>query len=232
MDFVTIEVKERAERGSAKVARQRRAGWIPGVLYGLGRPNLPLLVQDSELARFFRSGGRLVELRMADKTRAAILREVQVHPVSDEILHVDFVRVDKDAEVDDFVPIVFKGRAKGAAQGGVFQALTSEVHVRCRPLDLPKEIVYDVTPMELNTDLRAKDVPLPPSVKLLTNPDDLIAHVVAPKVAAPVAEAGAEGVAAAEPELIRKPAAATEEGEEPAKGGKAEKAEKPEKKGK
>jgi large subunit ribosomal protein L25 len=210
MEFVQIEVKPRPEQGTGKVRRLRRDGQVPAVLYGLQRPNMPLTVPLAELDRFLRSGSRLVELKLEDKTRAAILREVQHDPVTDEILHVDFVRVDKDVEVEDRVPIVYKGRPKGTATGGIFQAVANEVLVRCRPLDLPREIVYDVGPMELHAALHAKDLPLPANVQLLTPGDDLLAHVVTPKVELPPTPV-AEGEAVAEPELIRKPAEAAEE---------------------
>jgi large subunit ribosomal protein L25 len=231
MEFIQIEVKERPERGTRTSRRLRKEGTVPAVLYGLGRPNLALTIAGTELERFVRTGSRLVELKLQDKTRAAILREVQHDPVTDEVLHVDFVRVDKDAEIDDRVPLVYKGRPKGVATGGVFQAITNEISVRCRPLDLPRELVIEVTEMQLHDVIYAKDVRLPDGVRLLTPPEHLLCHVVTPKVEAPpeTAAAPAEG---AEPELIRK-APTAEAGEEEGKGekgaGKAEKAEKPEK---
>ena len=220
MEFVQIAVKPRPNQGSSVARRLRRDGQVPGVLYGLQRPNMPLTIPLAELDRFLKSGSRLVELRLEDKTRAAIVREVQHDPVTEEILHVDFVRVDKDVAVEDRVPIVWKGRPKGTSQGGIFQAIVNEVRVSCRPLDLPREIVVDVTPLELGSAVHAKDLALPQNVTLLTHGDELLAHVVMPKVEAAPA-AAAEGEAVAEPELIRKPAEAPdEEGEAKPEGKK------------
>jgi large subunit ribosomal protein L25 len=227
MEFIQIAVQQRAERGTTMSRRLRQGGLVPAVLYGLDRPNLAISVPGVELTRFLRTGSRLVELKLEDKTRAAILREVQQDPVTDEILHVDFVRVDKDKEVDDRVPVVIKGRAKGVGQGGVFQALLADVHLRCRPLDLPKEIVVDVSELALNEAIHVKDLKLPAEVKLLTNGEMLVAHVIPPKLE--VAAEVAPGEAAAEPELIRKAPAPGEEGEEAPAAGKGEKAEKAEK---
>jgi large subunit ribosomal protein L25 len=232
MEFIQLEVEERKSLGTAKARSLRGSGKIPAVLYGLGRPNLSLTLSEHELEKFLRTGNRLVELKLSDKTRAAILREVQHDPVTDAVLHVDFVRVDKDKEVDDRVPIVWKGRPKGTSTGGVFQAIHNEIRVRCRPADLPREIVVEVTPLELDQALFAKDIPLPPNVKLLTDANDLLCHVVKPKLEV-VPEAAAP-VEAAEPELIRKaPVAGEEEGAEGAEKGAAKgekaagKAEKP-----
>jgi large subunit ribosomal protein L25 len=217
MEFVQITVEERPETGSRRMRVLRGRGLVPAVLYGQGKKTLSLTVAERELERFSRTGSRLVELRLKDQARLAIVREVQHDPVTDLVLHVDFVRVDRDKPIEASVPVAYKGRAKGATTGGIFQALVNDLRVRCRPTDLPRELAIDVTAMEVGHSLHAKDIAMPPGVVLVEDPESLIAHVVLPKievVATPVAE-GAEA-APAEPELIRKSAAAPEEGEEAA----------------
>jgi large subunit ribosomal protein L25 len=214
MEFIQIEVQKREALGSHAARRMRREGFVPGMLYGEQRPNLGLMVPAAELERFVRTGSRLVELRMADKTRTAILREIQHDAITDQVLHVDFLRVDKDHEVEDHVPIVYKGRPKGVAEGGIFQALHDQILVRCRPADLPRAITLEVTEMSIGSNLVAGDVPLPERVTLLSAKDELLAHVIVPRVAAEAPAAGEEGVAA-EPEVIRRAGAeAEEEGKE------------------
>lgn len=244
MDFLQIEVARREKVGTSHNSRLRRDGGVPVVLYGLKKETLALAMKERDLQTFLRSGNRLVELKLAGGTRTAILREVQFDPISDAVLHVDFVRVDKDQEIQDTVPVIFKGRAKGAGEGGVFQPLRDHVEVRSRPADLPREIVIEVDHLGLHDGIHARDVKLPDGVKLVTPPAALLCVVTTVKVEA-VAATPAEG-APAEPELIGKKEAA-EEGEEaaagekkaegkpgekaPAAGAKPEKAEKkPEKK--
>jgi large subunit ribosomal protein L25 len=235
MDFLQIEVNRREKVGSNHNFRLRRDGGVPVVLYGLKKETLPLSMKDKDLQTFLRSGNRLVELKLAGVTRTAILREVQYDPISDAVLHVDFVRVDKDQEIEDTVPVIFKGRPKGAGEGGVFQPLRDHIEVRSRPADLPKEIVIEVEHLGLHDGIHARDVKLPAGVKLVTPAAALLCVVTTVKVEAVAAPV--EG-AVAEPELIGRKVEA-EEGEEGAAGEKkpegkagdkaADKAAKPEK---
>ena len=217
MDFLQIEVNRREKVGTSHNLRLRRDGGVPVVLYGLKKETLALAMKDRDLQTFLRSGNRLVELKLAGVTRTAILREVQYDPISDAVLHVDFVRVDKEQEIQDTVPVIFKGRPKGAGEGGVFQPLRDHIEVRSRPADLPREIVLEVEHLGLHDGIHARDVKLPAGVKLVTPPAALLCVVTTVKVEA-VAAAPAEG-APAEPELIGKKEAA-EEGEEAAAGEK------------
>ena len=157
MEFIQIEVREREERGTAAMNRIRRSGGVPAVLYGLQRRNLPLTIPSRELARFITSGSHLVELKMGEETRDAILREVQQDPLTDEILHVDLVRVDKDRRLDDHVSIRYKGTAAGTREGGLFQPLMDTLAVTARPRDLPEEILLDAlarcTPVHITAGL-------------------------------------------------------------------------------
>ncbi|MHC5012136.1 MAG: 50S ribosomal protein L25 [Planctomycetota bacterium] len=219
MEFIQIEVQAREARGKANMRRLRRSGTVPGVLYGLNRRNLPLSVPDAELRRFLKTGSHLVELRMGDQTRPAILRELQMDPLSEDILHVDFVRVDADTEVQDHIPVVFKGTAIGATQGGLFQRVAETLHLSARPRDIPQEIVIDIAALGVGDAIYAKDVDLPSGVSLAQSPDDMVAHVVVLREAA-VAEPEEEGEPkAAEPEVIGKPAEAEAEEAQSAEGG-------------
>lgn len=209
MDFLQIPVTKREKIGSGHALRLRQQGQVPAVLYGLKKDTLPLTVGEGDLGRFLRSGGRLVELKLGETARTAILREVQYDPLTDAVLHVDFVRVDKDQAIEDKVPVVYKGRAKGTAEGGIFQAVRDSLLVAARPADLPREIVVEVDHLAVHQGIHAGEVKLPAGVTLKTPPQALICTVITVKVeAAPAAPA--EG--AAEPELIgKKPAAEGEE---------------------
>jgi large subunit ribosomal protein L25 len=211
MDFVQLEVTPREKLGSGQAKRLRRDGRVPMVLYGLKKNALSLTVPLRELDKFLRTGNRLVDLKLGGDTRTAILREVQWDPTTDDILHVDFLRVDKDQEIEDSVPVVFRGRAKGAAEGGVFQPLRSTLDVACRPADLPKEIVIDVEHLGVHESIHAGEVKLPTGVKLRGAPGLVMCVVAVVKVEA-AAATPAEG-APAEPELIGR-AAKDEEGAE------------------
>lgn len=184
MEFFQIEVTKREETGKGPIRRLRRAGNVPGVIYGLGKPNLPISIPTPALTQFFQSHSHLVELTMAGKARQAIVREVQVNPLTDAILHVDLQRVEEGAEIEDHVRLIWKGTATGATKGGVFQSLAEALHIRSTPKDLPAEFTIDVSEMELGDSVRAGDVPMPKGVTLLSPEDMMLAQVAAPKLTA------------------------------------------------
>jgi large subunit ribosomal protein L25 len=165
----------------------------------------------------------------------AILKDWQVDPVSGKLLHVDLLRIAMDVRMRVKIPVHTFGEPQGVKmQGGVFETVTREVEVECLPTDIPEEIKVDVSEMLIGKQLRAGDLPLDPNkVKLVTDPQRVIAHVVMLKKEeepAPEAAVAAE-TAPAEPEVIKK-GKKEEEGEEGAAPEAAPKAEKSEKKGK
>jgi large subunit ribosomal protein L25 len=232
MEFIQLAVELREKKGTTASRRLRATGRVPAVLYGLGRENRDLAIATETFESFVKSGSRLVELKLGEKTQQAILRTVQHHPITDEILHIDLLRIDKDHEIDAEVPVEFKGIAKGLGEGGVFEGVLTELMVRCTPARLPEKLVLDVSHLALNEAITVKDLKLPEGVKVLHHkPDDHVAHCVPQKVVVLETPAAAEGAAPAEPERIggKKP---EEEGaaEEGAKGAAPKKEEKKEEK--
>jgi large subunit ribosomal protein L25 len=157
-----------------------------------------------------------------------------VEPIKGRLLHADFyeVALDKALQISDHVDL--QGVPVGVkVQGGILDFVTRDLEIECLPADIPEKIEVDVSGLELGKHLRVSDLQLPPRLTMLTEPDIVIAHVVAPRAeeapVAPEAEAAAPE-AGAEPEVIKKGKA--EEGEEkPEKGEKKpEKGEKKEKK--
>jgi len=235
MEFVKVAVERREKKGTSHSRRLRAEGKVPAVLYGLGRPNADLFLTRDELHRFLKTGSRLVELRLGDKAQQAILRDIQHDPLSDEIVHVDLVRIDEHHEIESRVPLEFKGLPKGLAEGGIFETVLSDVLVRCTPARLPKVLTIDVSELKLDEAVMVKDLPLPENVKVLHHkPEDHVAHCVKPKVVEVVAVVPEEG--AAEPERIggkKEEEPAAEAGAKPAKeakeGAREEKKEKKDK---
>lgn len=193
MDFFQISVDKREETGKGPMRRLRGAGFVPGVLYGLGRPTMPITLPRRELQRFFDAPSHLIELRMGDKARQAIVREVQIDAITDEILHVDFHRVEADVAVQDNVRLNYKGTAIGTTKGGMLQTLAEMVEISAIPRNIPHEIVVDISGLELGDGVRAAEVALPEGVELITTPDTLLIQVAAPKMEAADEEEAEEG---------------------------------------
>jgi large subunit ribosomal protein L25 len=214
--------------------RLRATGLIPGTLYGASRKPMAVAVSPKLITSILRSASgenTLFDLELDGQKRKVILKEFQVEPVKGRLLHADFYEVALDRALEINVHVELTGTPVGVkVQGGVLDFVTRELAVECLPTDIPEKIVVDVSELELGKHLRVSDLQIPPKVKVLTEPDVVVAHVVTPRAEeqpAAAAEAPAEAAAAAEPEVIKKGKAV--EGEEAAEE-KPEKAERPEKK--
>lgn len=239
METLTVKGKVREGRGKNAARRTRLTGEIPAVLYGGGKDAISLSVNAKQVARILRSEtGRntIFAVEVAGgKEERAILKNWQVDPVSGALLHADLLRIAMDVRMRVKVPVHTFGEPQGVKmQGGIFEMVTREVEIECLPVDIPEEFKVDVSELLIGKQLRAGDLSLDANkMKLLTDPQRVIAHVVTlKKEEEPAAEAAvAVETAPAEPEVIKKGKKEAEEGEAEA-APEAPKAEKAEKKGK
>jgi large subunit ribosomal protein L25 len=227
-ELLSIEAESREVFGKNASRRLRHAGRVPAVVYGDQGPSLPLTVDPKEILRVLRSGaGQNAIFTLEIKGRAparVMLRDWQLDPIKGNLIHVDMVRIGRDHKLRVKVPIHIKGEAKGVkVQGGIFEFALREVEVECLPDDIPESLTVDITELTIGQNLRVANLPLGPKVKVLTDPDRVVAHVVTLRVEEEKPAEEAVEAAPAEPELIRKPRAeGEEEGEEEAEGGKKE----------
>ena len=230
----TVEAEPREEFGKNEARRMRVAGRIPAVVYGGGGPSIPVAVDPRKVVEILRSEAghnAIFTLEIRGKAPARVmLRDWQVEPLAGRLLHVDMVRVALDTKLRVKVPIQITGEAQGVkVQGGIFEFLLREVEIECLPDDIPDHIVVDVTELMIGKTLRVSDLPPNEKLKFLTVAGRAVAHVVTLK--AEEEEKPAEVVAEAtpaEPEVIKKGKAETEEGEEEEGAAKKEKKEKKE----
>jgi large subunit ribosomal protein L25 len=238
MPEIVVAAESRAESGKNVNRRLRAKGLIPGVLYGASRKTVSVAVSPGEIATILRSASgsnTLFELDLGGSKRKVILKEFQLEPIKGKLLHADFYEVALDRTLEVKVHIELHGVPVGVkTQGGVLDFVTRELEIECLPMDIPEKIELDVSELELGKHLRVSDLKLPAKIKVLTEADVVVAHVVVPRaeeeVAAAVVE-GAEAATAVEPEVIKKGKTLEEGAEEkPEKPEKAEKGEKKEKK--
>ena len=224
MAELEIVVRPRTDLGTAASRRLRRQGWIPASLYGpVG--SIPVQVPQKDLERLMRQEGartRLWKLRVAPDGSnlepgeyQVLIKEVQVHPVTDQWLHVDFYVVPPDRPVRARVPVLLHGVEGLQARGRVAAVHEREVEVQCLPSLIPPYVELDVSHLEAGDHITAGELKLPEGVELLSDPDEVLVSVVVPRGAAGEAtEAAAPAAAApAEPERItrRRPAEEEEE---------------------
>ncbi len=236
-DRVVVEGAPRAQRGKNEARRLRQTGKVPAVLYGGKSGPITLSVNAKQVGAILRSESghnTLFQVDLGGKAEPAILKDWLVDPITGKLLHVDLMRVAMDVRMKVKVPVHTFGEPAGVkVQGGVFEVVTREVEIECLPTDIPTEFKLDVTELMLGKQLRVSDLTVDTGkVKMLTEPERVIAHVVALKVEEekPAEAVAAEVAAPAEPEVIKKGKKEVE-GEEGAEAAEAQpKAEKTEKK--
>jgi large subunit ribosomal protein L25 len=232
MKTIEITVEKRPSRGKNEARRTRMAGKVPAVVYGAGKDTVPITVDVRSLSDAFRGGAGenaifLLKLGDTGETRHAMIREFQRDPVSRRPVHLDFVRVLMDTKIRVRVPVEVVGVAKGVkVDAGILDFVTREIEIECLPGNIPEHLPLDVTELAIGDALRISDLTAPEGVEVVDDPEKVIVHVAHPaaeEVAAPV-EAEAVAGEPAEPEVLRKGKAVTEEeGEEKEKKEKEKK---------
>jgi large subunit ribosomal protein L25 len=202
-DTMTIEVQPRETTGKNANRRSRAAGKIPAVVYGGGKESVSIEVDRKTLLDMLKGHAGenpIFLLKLGDKDRHAMIRHMDINPLSRQVIHVDFQRVLMDQKVRVAVPVELTGTAVGVkVDGGMLDFVTREVHIECLPGQIPKHLEFDVTEMHIGQHVEAKDLQLPEGVVLLDDADKVIASISQSRTEE--AEAGADRV---EPEVIVK----------------------------
>jgi len=164
MEQVELAAETREGRGKGAARRLRRDGRVPAVIYGHGRAAKALAVEGRELERVLGSGHRVIRIREGDRVLRALIREVQVQPVTQRLLHVDFVEVSAEDMVTLSVPVRFSGQPEGAKDGGVIDIAMHEVSITCRADAVVDELKADLSRLRLGEALHVSDVEMPEGV--------------------------------------------------------------------
>jgi large subunit ribosomal protein L25 len=228
MERATLGAVVRTATGKNAVKQVRKSGFVPAILYGRAREPLPLSVGRKDLLGAITTGGRnvLIDLKVArngeEEASTVMIAEIQRDHIRREILHVDLHQISLTEKLEARVRVVLSGVPEGVASGGgILEHHLREVVVRCLPTDIPDHLTLNVATLGVGDSLHVRDLSVAEGVEVLTQPEEVLVSVVAPKEEeAPAAEAVAE--APAEPEVVGK-AAAAPEGE-----AKTEQASKPE----
>jgi large subunit ribosomal protein L25 len=222
-DIHTIRAETRGRGGKGPARATRRGGRVPGVLYGEKEPPQLISVAPRELmSEMSRPGffARLIEVELADGAQPAkhraLPRDVQLDPVTDRPLHVDFLRVGKDTPIRVAVPVVFANQANspGLKRGGILNIVRHDIELMCLADHIPERITVDLEGLEIGDSIHIHMVKLPAGVKPTIARDFTIASIAAPTAVREEQAAAAAAAAAAKAAA----AAALEGGEMPAEG--------------
>ncbi len=212
---ITVAAEPRSARGKNEARRLRVAGSVPAVVYGVTDTAVPVAVSPKEIGRILHSKtghNTIFNLNVTGvENTPVMIVDWQSDPIKDNLLHVDLKRIDLTKHITVRVPVHTLGDPKGVKlQGGLHELITREVEIDCLPDEIPEEFTIDVSELMLGQAVRAGDLKMTGSMKLLSPAESVISHVVAMKAEETTATAeGAEPTAAAasttsEPEVIKK----------------------------
>lgn len=222
MIVIEAEARDRAGKGAARAAR--RAGLIPSVIYGDKKPPVPIAIDALRLRLLMRDPGYatfLYDIKVGDANHRTLARDVQYDPVSDQVIHVDFLRVSERTTITVEVPVQFinEEEAPGLKTGGVLNVVRFTVELVCRADSIPEKLVCDLTGIELGESIHISAFDLPEGVTpAITDRDFTVATIAVPSAVKVEAEDAAAAEAAAEGEEGVEGEEGAEDGEE-AEGG-------------
>lgn len=190
MTEMTLTATVREGTGKGVNRKLRRAGLVPGVVYGLEAPvNIQCDIHDAViLVQALHGSERLISLKLeggptgSTKEKRVLLKEVQQTPVGQKLLHIDLLEVDVSQEVQVSVEIIPEGTPEGEKMGGILQQVTREVMVQCLPTIIPEFLAVDVSALEIGQSLHLSSVGMPEGVTPLTNLEETIFVMAAPRV--------------------------------------------------
>ena len=214
----TLDAQPRTPGTKNDARRVRRAGKIPAVVYGAGKPAVPVSVDPRQVARILHSEtgyNSVFDLAVDGERSKAMIVDWQYEPIKGSLLHIDLKRIAMDQKLRVNVPVELVGEAAGVKQqGGILEQIIREVEVECLPGDIPHAIELNVAELVFGMVLRVSNLPKSDKIRFVTDPDQPVAHIITVKEEVPAtAEAVAAEAAAApaEPEVIKKGKQETEE---------------------
>ena len=220
MEKILLKADRRQEIGKGSARKLRRQGLLPAVIYSKGQ-STHIKLRRNEIWKLISSGiGEhallSIELGNGDgKTNSinALIKDYQVDPVTDELLHVDFIEVSLREKITIMVPIIITKEPAGVKKGGIMEQHLREVEIECLPTQIPDGIEVDAGFIEIGHSLHVSDLAPPEGVKITTDPEEVVLTVLEAKVEE-AAPAPPEEEGAAEPELVKEKAKEEEAKEE------------------
>ena len=202
-----------------QVKALREKGLLPAVIYGPKKKSVPLTVPLADFKKIWKEAGEatLVDLEIADKKHTVLIHDVALDPLKNEPIHVDFYAVQMDKPIEATVPLVFEGVAPAVKNfDGVLVKVMHEVEVEALPKDLPSELKVDITPLATFDDkILVRDIGLPSGVKILADPEEVVALVEEPRKEEEIEAAEEEKPKLEEIEVVGKEKKEDEEGKAP-----------------
>ena len=149
--YYKLDIKNRKVDRTKGARAIRRQGLVPGILYYAGEDNINISIEKSILFHAMQSGQRIFEIEQGGESQYTMIKQLQYHPVTDEIIHIDLMRVRRSEKINILVPLVLIGESIGVKEGGVLSQSLTQVEISCYPTDVPEQIELDIEDLELNS---------------------------------------------------------------------------------
>lgn len=180
--YYKLDIENREVVGKKATKAIRRSGLVPSVLYFKGEEPLSLSVNKKALNKAMKSDQRIYEMDINNESQYVMIKEIQYHPVTDEVLHVDFMRVLRSEKMTISVPLILTGKAVGVTEGGILSQSMNQIEISCYPTNVPENIEVNIDSLEMNASLSVADVSIDDDEIEIISPDELnVASITAPK---------------------------------------------------
>ena len=197
MEIVKVEAQARESFGKKHTKKVRKEGLVPAIIYG-GNNNTAISVTPKSVKSLvYTPDFKLAEISVNGETEKCILKDITFHPLSDEIVHIDFLRVIPGTSIKVEIPVDFKGKSPGVKEGGKLIPQMRKVKVKTTPEHLVDKLYVDISELELGNSVRVRDLDLPEGIEVMTTTATPVAIVEVPR-ALKSAEAALEGEEAVE----------------------------------
>ena len=201
---ITITVEPRETRGKNEARRLRVRGMVPAIVYGIGSDPIAIAINPKEVTGILKSGSghnTIFDIDIQGAKAPVMIVDWQHEPIKSKLLHVDLLRIDLSKKVIVKIPVHTHGEAVGVKlQGGQHEIITRDIEIECLPEDIPEVFNIDISGLSIGQSIRASEIPLSGSMRLVSPADAVISHVIGVRATADDAVVAA----VAEPEVVKK----------------------------
>jgi large subunit ribosomal protein L25 len=193
--YYKLDITDRTQIRTKGSKALRREGIVPGVLYYAGEANVNISVDKMVLFHALQSGQRIYEIEQKGDTQFTMIKELQYHPVTDEVIHIDLMRVRRSEKMTISVPLVLVGESDGVKEGGILSQAMNQIEISCFPTDVPENILLNIEDLEMNSSKSVADISLDnDDIEILSAQDLNVVSIHMPAAEEePEVEEGVEG---------------------------------------
>ena len=179
--YYKLTIEERSGLGTSTARAMRRNGKIPANYYYHGESNQNIAIDKKIFNQAVQSGQRVFEVEMNGETLYVMIKAAQYHPVTEEVMHIDLMRVRRTEKMTFSIPVILEGEAAGSTEGGLVAQVASSIDIECFPTDVPENISLDISSLELNGVMTASELTLLEDIVLISPEDTTIATCNPPR---------------------------------------------------